>query len=110
MGSPHRSTVTRLRLGQGLRHAAGTPRADYLGIAFLFNRTVDGAIGAGAAVAVGAAANALGVLRELAAGAVASALELLCACLGQSEVFGERRAAKRDGAGQDEQRGQMSHG
>lgn len=95
--------------GQGLRHATGTPRADDLGGAFLVGRAVDGAIGAGAAAAVGPAANTLGVLRELAAGAVARALELLSVSLGKSEVSGERRVAEGEGAGQDEQGGQVSH-
>ena len=55
-----------LRLGQGLRHAALMPRPDHLGGAFLIDLAVNDAIGARAALTVGATAIALGVLRELA--------------------------------------------
>lgn len=105
-----RSACALRRLGQGLRRAARAPAADHLGGTFLLGRAVHDAIGAGAALAVGAAAIALGVLREPAAGLDADASELVGAGLGQGEVAPERRAAKRQDAGQHQQSGQMSHG
>ena len=97
--APCRSARVPLRLGQCLRHAARTPRADHLGGAFLTGRAVDGAIGARLAGAIGAAAIDIVALRELAAGLVAGALEALGAGLGQGDVPGERRAAERKDAG-----------
>jgi len=71
-----------LRFGQRFRHGARTPCADHLGRAFLVGRAVDDAIGTGAALAIGAAVIALGVLRESAAGFGAGVLELVGARLG----------------------------
>jgi hypothetical protein len=99
-----------LRLGQGLRDGVRAPAADHLGDAFVFGFAGHDAVAAHAARAVGGAAVAALVLREAAAGFLASALERLDAGLGQMDVAGEGRRAEAEGADQDEQDGSMSHG
>lgn len=96
------SALVPRRLGERRRHAVRTPAAAaYLRGAFLPVRAMDDAIGARAALAVGAAVIARGILREFAAGGRACALERVGVHRREGEVARVRRAAKRQGAGQD---------
>ena len=63
---------------------------------------MDDAIGAGAALAVGAAVIARGILREFAAGGRARAFERVGVHRREGEVARVRRAGERERAGQDE--------
>lgn len=99
-----------LRLGQGLREAVRPPGADHLGDASLVGFAGDDAIASDAALAVGGAAVAAGVLRKPAAGFIARRFHLLDAGLVQRDVAGPGRRAEAEGADQDEQDGWISHG
>jgi hypothetical protein len=99
-----------LRLLQGLQNGVRAPAADHLGDAFLIGFAGDDAIGAGAALTIGAATVAPGALRKRAADLVAGLFELRGARLLQMDVPGPGRTAEAEGAHQDEQGGQISHG
>src|SRR6185437_13804163 len=101
------------RLHQRVGDAARTPPADHLGAAFLVGRAIHGAIRAGLAGAIGAAAVELLPVRERAAGLVAGRLELIGGGFRQREVAGERgsagRKAERKCAGENDEVGDGSH-
>ena len=105
------------RLHQRVGDAARTPAADHLGVAFLVGRAIHGAIGAGLAGAIGAAAVDIVALREYAAGLVAGRLELFGGGFRQREVAGGRgrsqrqgkREAERKRAGGNDESGDGSH-
>jgi hypothetical protein len=87
----------------------GTPAPDHLGDAFLVGLAEDGASGAGFAFAVGSAAEAMRILRKLAAGLVANAFELFGSLFGQIGVNGENRAAKGKAGKENAEGGEISH-
>ena len=78
-------------------------RADHLRDTAFVGLAGDEAVGALAALAIGAAAIARRALRERAAGLVADLLELGRAGLRQMNVAGPRHAAEGQGPAQDEQ-------
>lgn len=91
----HAPSPPSLRLRQRIRDAPRPARTDDLRGAFGVGGAKYRAIGAGRAFAIGAAAIALCVLRELAAGFVARALELIGRRLGQRQVARQRRVGQR---------------
>ena len=99
--------LRRQRLLDGMRHVA----ADHLGDAALARLAGDDALGAGLALAVGAAAVALRALRKRAVDVFTGLLERLGAHLDvQMDVPGRSRAAEGQGSTQGEQGDQISQG
>jgi hypothetical protein len=107
---PGRSAVMPLRLAQRLIDIVRAAAADDLDDTSRVRLAEDGAIGAGLAETVGAAAVSLGVLREFAAGLFAGALNFGDGMFAQRDVPGQRRSAEAKDANKDKKDTQVSHG